>query len=420
MTTKTKTDPEITRHHTSTVCIVGGGPAGMVLGYMFARQGISVTVLEAQKDFDRDFRGDTIHASIMDNMEELGLAEKLLQLPHYKIPQLAFGSTPDNRVALVDFSRLKTNHPYVTVMAQTLFLDLLAKESGQYSNYELIMGANVQELIQEEGVTTGIRYRYSSEAGREWGEVRAQLTVAADGRASRIRKLAELEPIPTTDPLEVLWFRFPKIENDPYTAGGGLTTGKRLPIVIIEREDHWQIALVIPDGSYRGLREEGIEDFQRKFAEDMPAFAERVYQNLDEWDKIAHLQVQGSRLKQWYLEQLLFIGDAAHVMTPVGGVGINYAIQDAIVAANVLSQPLLDGTLKLADLAGVQKQREWPTRVIQSLQARVQRGILQPGLRWDQTFEPPKFLRYIPKIPILRNIPGRIIGMGVRKVTVQV
>ncbi len=420
MATKTKTDHEISLHHKSTVCIVGGGPAGMVLGYMFARQGISVTVLEAQKDFDRDFRGDTIHAAIMDNMEELGLADKLLRLHHHKMARLAFGSGPENRVPLVDFTRLKTNHPYVTVMAQTLFLDFLAKESEQFSNYKLIMGANVQELIQEDGVTTGIRYRYDSEAGRKWGEGRAPLTVAADGRASRIRKLAGLEPVPTTDPLEVLWFRLPKVENDPYTGGGGLATGRRLPIVLIERQDHWQIALVIPDGSYRELRGKGIEDFKQKFAADIPAFAERIYQRIDEWGDIAHLQVQGSRLKKWYMDQLLFIGDAAHVMTPIGGVGINYAIHDAIVTANVLSQPLLDGTMTMAHLAEVQKQREWPTKVIQFLQARVQRSILQPGLRWDQLFEPPKFMRYIPKIPILRDLPGRLIAMGVRKVTVKI
>ncbi|BAY75136.1 monooxygenase FAD-binding protein [Nostoc linckia NIES-25] len=388
-------------------CIVGGGPAGVVLALLLARQGISVMLLEAHKDFDRDFRGDTIHPSVMEIMEELGLSRALLQIPHTKIRRLSI-QTPQDAVTLADFSHLKTRYPYITMLPQVKFLEFITQEAQKYPSFRLVMGANVQELITENGVIQGVRYR----GGGGWHEVRAMLTVGADGRHSRLRNLGEFESVETSPPMDVLWFRLPR---QPEDAEGGMGRfGQGHIIAMLDRGDEWQVAYVIPKGGYQKLRAAGLEELKKSIVEVVPEFQQRIA-NLHDWSQVAFLSVESSRVKRWYHRGLLLIGDAAHIMSPVGGVGINYAIQDAVVAANVLSKPLKNRQVQLSDLAKVQHQRELPTRIIQAFQTFVQKRVFAPVLSSNETFVPPGFLR----LPILRDLPARLIGLGVFPVRVK-
>ncbi|PMB07145.1 monooxygenase [Fischerella thermalis CCMEE 5273] len=386
---------------TTNCCIVGGGPAGAVLALMLARQDISVILLEAHKDFDRDFRGDTIHPSVMEIMEELGLAEKLLQLPHAKMRQIRV-RTPEASVTLADFSHLKTRYPYITMLPQARFLEFIATEAQKYPNFQLVMGANVQELIEEDGVVRGVRYR--GHGG--WHEVRAILTVGADGRHSRLRQLAGFESIQTSPPMDVLWFRLPKQPGD-YEGGMG-RIGRGHIVAMLDRGDQWQIAYVIPKGEYQEIRASGMEALRKSIVEVVPELQDRI-QHLQDWSQIAFLSVESSRLVRWYRPGLLLIGDAAHVMSPVGGVGINYAIQDAVVAANVLSKPLKQGHVELHELAKVQRQRELPTRIIQAFQSFIQQQIFARVLNSNQLLQLPGWLR----LPWLRDLPARLVAYGV-------
>ncbi len=392
---------------TTDCCIVGGGPAGAVLALLLARQGVSVMLLEAHKDFDRDFRGDTIHPSVMEIMEELGLSKALLELPHTKMRQINI-QTPQDTLTLADFSHLKTRYPYITMLPQVKFLEFITQEARKYPSFHLVMGANVQELIAENGVIQGVRYR----GGGGWHEIRAILTVGADGRHSRLRHLGEFESIETSPPMDILWFRLPRQPEDP--EGGMGRFGQGHIIAMLNRGDEWQLAYVIPKGGYQQLRAAGLEELKKSVVKVLPEFQERI-QNLHDWSQIAFLSVESSRVKRWYHPGLLLIGDAAHVMSPVGGVGINYAIQDAVVAANLLSKPLKNGQVQLSDLAKVQRQRELPTRIIQAFQTFIQKRVFAPVLASDRTFVPPAFLR----LPILRDLPARLIALGVFPVHVK-
>ncbi|NDJ25509.1 FAD-dependent oxidoreductase [Nostoc sp. B(2019)] len=392
---------------TTDCCIVGGGPAGAILSLLLARQGISVMLLETHKDFDRDFRGDTIHSSVMEIMEEMGLSDRLLQLPHAKMHRIRV-QTPQDTVTLADFSHLKTRYPYITMLPQVKFLEFITQEAQKYPNFRLVMGANVQELVTENGVVQGVRYR----GGGGWHEVRALLTVGADGRHSRLRQLGGFESIETSPPMDVLWFRLPRKSEDPEGGVGRFAQGHI--VAMLNRGDEWQLAYVIPKGGYQQLRAAGLEEFKKAVVEVIPEFNERI-QNLQDWSQVAFLSVESSRVKRWYLPGLLLIGDAAHVMSPVGGVGINYAIQDAVVAANVLSKPLKNRQVELSDLAKVQRQRELPTRLIQAFQTFVQKQIFAPILTSNRSFQPSILLR----LPILRDLPARLIALGVFPVHVQ-
>lgn len=400
MTTNLASAHDIVDVQDTDCCIVGGGPAGVVLGLLLARQGISVKLLEVHKDFDRDFRGDTIHPSVMEIMEELGLAEKLLQLPHSKTRTLTL-QTEQESVPIVDFQQLKTHFPYITVMPQARFLEFISQEAQKYPNFQLIMGANVQELIEEDTTIRGIRYR--GHGG--WHEIRALLTVGADGRNSRIRQLAGLVPVKTSPPMDVLWFRIPRKPDEPKGLTGRF--GKGHILAMLDRDDEWQLGYVIPKGGYQDLRTAGLEALQKSIVEVVPEFSQRIHL-LQSWSQIAFLSVESSCLKKWYLPGLLLIGDAAHVMSPVAGVGINYAIQDAAAAANTLSTPLKARILKVSDLSKVQRQRQLPTRIIQAFQSFIQERIFSRALN-SQQFQPPAFLR----LPFLRNLIARLIGFGV-------
>lgn len=392
----------------TTCCIVGGGPAGAILALLLARKGVPVTLLEAHMDFDREFRGDTIHPSTLNILNEIGLADRLLQIPHTRLTRLS-AQTADGMVTLADLARLHTRYPYIAMISQVKFLEFITGEAQRYPEFRLVMGAQVDELIEEHGKVRGVRYR-----GHDgWHEVRAVLTVGTDGRFSRVRKLARLETIKTSPPMDVLWFRLSRKSTD-----GDETFGRILPrmaVIHLNRGDYWQLAYVIPKGHYQEVRAEGLERFRQSIAEVWPELADRA-KELQDWKQISVLSVESSRLPRWYRPGLLLIGDAAHVMSPVGGVGINYAIQDAVVTANVLGGKLAYGIVQLHDLATVQRLREWPTRLIQAYQGLLQKNVFASVFNSDQPFTVSLRTKLLLRIPFIRDIPARIIALGFRPV----
>jgi len=394
------------------VCIVGGGPAGVVLAYILARNGIHCELLERHDDFDRDFRGDTLHAGVMEVFEQLGLAEKILELPHYKIRKMEVRGKP-----LIDFGRLKTKFPFVTMIAQSTLLDFLAKEMENMPEFTLRMGATACGLTSDENSTRvcGVNYRKD---GEEFS-VRAKLIVACDGRASRIRKEAGLEMIPVTDPIDVLWFRLSKKENGEKTRSSGALTGGRIPFIVLERPDQYQIAAIIPHGGFKKIRDKGLPAFHQRLREASPDLADTAEKEIDDWEKIAFLSVTGSRLKRWWLPGLMLIGDAAHTMTPVGGVGINYAIWDAVETANVIVPALKNGReIDGRFLHEIQRRRERATKRMQRIQRFAGRRILEPATEDEAiSFEPPKIVCKLLQLPLIRDLlPKQIAYGGSRKV----
>jgi len=390
-----------------TCCVAGGGPAGMMLGFLLARAGVRVMVLEKHADFLRDFRGDTIHPSTLELMHELGLLEEFLRVPHQEMPRLIaqFG---DTSLTVADFTHLPTRCKFIAMMPQWDFLDFLARHGARYPGFHLELRAEATALIEAAGRVIGVR----GTAADGPFEVRADLVVAADGRSSVLRERAGLHVEDLGAPMDVLWFRLSHAPDDPAATMGRFDAGRIF--VLLNRGSHWQCGYVIPKGSAEDVRRRGLDAFRASVAALMPFAADRVTE-IREWDDVKLLTVRVDRLRQWYRPGLLCIGDAAHAMSPVGGVGINLAIQDAVAAANRLWRPLREGRLTTEDLRSVQRRREWPTRVIQWLQLLVQRRVITTTLgRQGGRLAPPRLVRLLARFEPLARIPARLVGVGVR------
>ncbi|MDH4084613.1 MAG: FAD-dependent oxidoreductase [Nitrospira sp.] len=387
-------------------CIAGGGPAGMMLGLLLDRAGVSVLVLEKHADFLRDFRGDTLHPSTLEIMHELGVLERFLRLPHQKVMRInaRFG---DLEFTVADFSHVPTRCRYIAFMPQWDFLNFLVDVGSQYPTFQVRMSAEVTDLIESNGSVVGLR----AETAMGPLYVRTALVVGADGRHSIVRKRAGLSVQEFGAPMDVLWFRLSRRADDPVDPMGRFDAGRIF--IMLNRGDYWQCGFIIAKGTLAEVPAQGLPPFRESIAKLAPFAADRVHE-LQDWEPIKLLTVQVDRLRQWYKPGLLCIGDAAHAMSPVGGVGINLAIQDAVAAANVLAQPLRDGRVTEADLAKVQARRAWPTEMTQRVQLIVQNRIIRQVLDSKVQMTPPYALRLMARFPFLRRIPGRMIGLGLR------
>ncbi|MBV8299971.1 MAG: FAD-dependent oxidoreductase [Candidatus Eremiobacteraeota bacterium] len=391
-------------------CIAGGGPAGMMLGFLLARAGVEIVVLEKHADFLRDFRGDTVHPSTLEVMGELGLLDDFLKLPHTEVSTIG-GMVNDVPVEIADLRRLRTRCKFIALMPQWDFLNFLAERGARYATFRVLMRAEVTELILEGGRVAGVR------AATPDGplEVRADLVVGADGRHSTVRARAGFAVQDLGAPIDVLWMRLPKHADDPISRFGYFEAGRLL--VTLDRGDYWQCAYVIAKGGFAALQARGLQTLRDQIVALAPFLRERVEQ-LRDWDDVKLLTVVVDRLSRWYRPGLLCIGDAAHAMSPMGGVGINLAIQDAVATANILAQPLSTGSVTERDLRAVQRRRTFPMRAIQAMQVFVAGrafrniGAAQPGPSRPGLVPWP--VRLLQRFPFLRRLPAWFIGVGPR------
>jgi 2-polyprenyl-6-methoxyphenol hydroxylase-like FAD-dependent oxidoreductase len=391
---------------TTRCCIAGGGPAGMMLGFLLARAGIDVVVLEQHADFLRDFRGDTVHPSTMQVMHELGLLDGFLARPHSEVRTLAV-QIGEQVIQVADFTHLPTRAKFVAFMPQWDFLDFLADQAKRFPTFRLLMQTEATGLMREGDRMVGV----TAQGPDGKLEINAHLTIAADGRHSTLRDLAGFEVIDRGAPMDVLWLHLSKSPNDPGQTLGRMDAGRIF--IMLDRNDYWQCAFVIPKGGIDEVHARGLEAFRAEIALQAPYLRDRV-RELASWGDVKLLTVAVNRLDTWFRPGLLCIGDAAHAMSPVGGVGINLAIQDAVATANILVRPLREGGATLDHLRAVQRRREPPTRMTQRVQVAIQNRIIGNVLSRATTPKPPFAVRMLGLFPALRRLPARIIGMGFR------
>jgi 2-polyprenyl-6-methoxyphenol hydroxylase-like FAD-dependent oxidoreductase len=387
-------------------CIVGGGPGGMMLGFLLARAGVETVVLEKHGDFLRDFRGDTVHPSTLNIMDELRLIDEFLKLPHTEVSRFTaqFG---EERVRIADFSHLPVRCRFIALMPQWDFLAFLAAQGQRYPAFTVLMQAEATGLIEQDGKVVGV---HATVAGKPQ-EIRADLVVGADGRHSTVRAAAGFEVKVLGAPMDVLWFRLSRKPTDSAETMGRFDPGSIF--VMLERGDYWQCAYVISKGTADTLKAAGIEKFRERIARLAPFLADRL-QELRSVDDLKLLTVGVDRLEKWWKPGVLCIGDAAHTMSPIGGVGVNIAVQDAVAASNILTAPLREGRLKDSDLAAVQARRLWPVRATQAIQVFLQNRMIAPTLAGTRPLRPPLPLRLLNAVPFLRRIPARVLGLGVQ------
>ncbi len=389
----------------TTCCIIGGGPAGIMLGFLLARAGVKVTVLEKHKDFFRDFRGDTIHPSTLDLLHELGLLEKFLTIPHSQVATLS-AIVGGERFAIADFSHVPTYCKFIALMPQWDFLDFLSSEAARYPSFTLRMGWEATDLINENGVTTGVRA--STPDGPV--EIPATVTIGCDGRHAISRDAGHLPLNDQGVPIDVLWLKIARQPSDPENALGYINYGRL--IILINRNDYFQVGYIIAKDTFPQIQEAGIPAFQQSIERIVPFLAGRTAE-IDSWDKVKLLTIQVNRLQEWSSPGLLCIGDAAHAMSPVGGIGINIALQDAVATANILTEALLSKSLTQHHLRQVQDYREPAVRSTQRVQVLAHR-ILDRVLRDNGPIKPPLALRILTHIPGFQNLPARFVGVGLQ------
>lgn len=387
-------------------CVVGGGPAGMMLGFLLARAGIDTVVLEKHADFLRDFRGDTVHPSTMQVLHELGLLDRFLERPHSEVRTLA-ANIGDERIEIADLTHLPTRAKFIAFMPQWDFLDFVAEQAKRFQTFRLLMRTEAIGLIREGNSMVGVTAR-----GPDGDfEVRADLVVACDGRHSSLRDAAGFGVVELGVPMDVLWLRLPKRAGDPGQVLGYVAAGRIF--IMLDRSDYWQCAFVIPKGGYDQVKSRGLDAFRADIARIVPFLHDRV-RELASWDDVKLLTVAVNRLDTWFRPGLLCIGDAAHAMSPIGGVGINLAIQDAVATANVLVPRMTQGKATLEDLRAVQRRREWPTKMTQRAQVMIQDKIISNVLDRATPPKPPWQIRLLGWFPILRRLPARVVGLGFR------